>query len=146
MVYFVEYYNAWCYVCNSKNILLYWDDGLKKKRHHCVIYGVTHCIPMIFGLILHYISDCVPGWLSGKEPTCQCRRCGFDPWDKKIPWCKKWQLTPVFLPGKFHRQMSLEGYNPWGHKELDTTEWLNNNNNVSDYHTKNQIEGIVILG
>ena len=28
----------------------------------------------------------------------------------------------VFLPGKSHGQRSLEGYIPWGHKELDTTE------------------------
>ena len=37
-------------------------------------------------------------WLSGKEPACQCRRHGFDPWVRKIPWRKKWQRTPVFLP------------------------------------------------
>ena len=30
--------------------------------------------------------------------------------------------TPVFLPGESHRQRSLEGYSPWGHKELDTTQ------------------------
>ena len=35
-----------------------------------------------------------------------------------------WLPTPVFLPGKLHGQRSLEGYSPWGHKELDTTEWL----------------------
>ena len=35
----------------------------------------------------------------GKEHTCQCRRCGFDPWVRKIPWSKKCQPTPVFLPG-----------------------------------------------
>ena len=34
---------------------------------------------------------------------------------------RKWQLTPVFLPGKFCGQKSLEGYSPWGGKELDTT-------------------------
>ena len=32
--------------------------------------------------------------------------------------------TPVFLPGKFHGQRSLEGYSPRGHRELDTTERL----------------------
>ena len=37
-------------------------------------------------------------------------------------WNKKWQLSPVFLPGKFHGQRSLAGYSPWGHKELDMTE------------------------
>ena len=64
-------------------------------------------------------------WLSGKESACQCRRCkrcGFDFWVGKIPWRKKWQHTPVFLPGKFHGQRSLVGYSPWGHKELGMIE------------------------
>ena len=38
------------------------------------------------------------------------------------PLRRKWQLTPVFLPGKFHGQRSLVGYSSWGHKESDTTE------------------------
>ena len=47
----------------------------------------------------------------------------FDPWVGKI-WSRKWQPTLVlFLPGKFHGQRSPAGYSPWGHKELDTTEW-----------------------
>ena len=63
----------------------------------------------------------LPWWLSGKEPTYQCRRCWFDTWFRKIPWIRKWQPTPVFLPGKSHGQRSLVGYSPWGLKELDTT-------------------------
>ena len=39
--------------------------------------------------------------------------------------------TPVCLPGESHGQRSLVSYSPWSRKELDTTEWLNNNNNVS---------------
>ena len=68
-----------------------------------------------------------PGGASGKEPVCQCRkhkRHGFDPWVRKISWRRKWQPTPVFLPGKSHAQRSLAGYNPWVHKESDTTEQL----------------------
>ena len=42
----------------------------------------------------------LPWWPSSKESTCQRRRQGFDPWSGKIPWRRKWQLTPVFLPGK----------------------------------------------
>ena len=42
----------------------------------------------------------------------------------KIRWRKKWQCTPGLLPGESHRQRRLAGYIPWGHKELDTTEWL----------------------
>ena len=39
-------------------------------------------------------------------------------------WRRKWQPTPVLLPGKFHEWGSLEGYSPWGHKESDKTERL----------------------
>ena len=39
-------------------------------------------------------------------------------------WRRKWQPTPVLLPGKSHGQRSLVGYHPWGGKESDTTEWL----------------------
>ena len=39
---------------------------------------------------------------------------GFDPWVGKIPWRRKWQSTPVLLPGKSHGQSSLVGYSPWG--------------------------------
>ena len=63
-------------------------------------------------------------WLSDKESTCQCRRLGFNPWVGKIPWRRKWQPTPVFLPGEFHGQRSLAGYSPCDHKELDTIEQL----------------------
>ena len=52
------------------------------------------------------------------------KRQEFKPWVRKIPWSRKWQPTPVFLAGEFHRQRSLVGYSPWGHKEFDTTERL----------------------
>ena len=40
------------------------------------------------------------------------------------PLEKGMATTPVFFPGKSHRQRSLAGYSPWGHKESDTTEQL----------------------
>ena len=46
----------------------------------------------------------------------------MDPWLRKIPWRRKRQPTLVFLPGEFHGQRRPEGYSPWGHKELDSTE------------------------
>ena len=58
-----------------------------------------------------------PGGTSGKEPTCQCRRCKrcvFDPWVGKIPWRRTWQPSPVFLPGESNGQRSLAGYSPRG--------------------------------
>ena len=47
---------------------------------------------------------------------------GFNPCVGKIPWRRKWQSTPVLLPGKSHGQRSLVGYSPWGCKESDMTE------------------------
>ena len=47
----------------------------------------------------------LPRWCSAKKPSCQCRRhrrLGFNPWVRKISWRRKWQPTPVFLPGKSH--------------------------------------------
>ena len=58
----------------------------------------------------------LPWWLNNKESSCQCSRCGFDPWIRQILWRRKGQPTPVFLPGKFHGQRSLVGYSPWGCK------------------------------
>ena len=46
----------------------------------------------------------LPRWHSCKESICQCRRPGFDPWVRKIPWTRKWQPAPVFLPVEFRGQ------------------------------------------
>ena len=56
-----------------------------------------------------------------KESICQCRRRGFDPWVREIPWRRKWQPVSVFLSGESHRQRSLVGCNPWNCKEPATT-------------------------
>ena len=58
-----------------------------------------------------------PGYLNGKESTGQCRshrRCRFNPWVGKMPWRKKWQHTPGFLPRQSHGQKSLASFSPWG--------------------------------
>ena len=65
------------------------------------------------------------GITNGEESASQCRRCKryrFEPWVGKIPWRRKWQPTPVFLPVKSHEQRSLVGYSPWGCKDSDVTD------------------------
>ena len=52
----------------------------------------------------------------------QCRKPRFDPWLGKIPERRKWQPTPVFLPGEFQGQKSLMGYSPRNRKVSDMTE------------------------
>ena len=107
------------------------QTGIYRMHSKALLCGAGDCIqhPVInhngkeYGNEYTYIW--LPGWHSGKESDCQCRRRKrqqFDPWVRKIPWRRKWQPTPIFLPGKFHRLRSLAGYSPWGHKESDITE------------------------
>ena len=65
-----------------------------------------------------------PGGSDGKASACNAGDPGLIPGLGKIPWRRKWQPTPVLLPGKFHGQRSLVGYSPWGRKESDKTEQL----------------------
>ena len=84
--------------------------------------GLNHAGPFICGFFFLVVNITVlrlPLYLSGKESVCQCRRCKrhvFDPWIKMIPWRRKCQPAPVFLPGESHGQRSLVGYSPGGHK------------------------------
>ena len=63
----------------------------------------------------------LPWCLTGKQSTCQCRRCGFDPCVGKILWTRKWQPTLIFLPRKSHGQRGLAGHSRWGHKRVGHT-------------------------
>ena len=65
-----------------------------------------------------------PGGSDGKASVYNAGRPGFDPWVRKICWRRKWQSTPVLLPGKSHGQKSLISYSPWGRNESDMTEQL----------------------
>ena len=84
--------------------------GLQRVRHNWVTEHAHTCLGA--SLVAQTVKN-LPAW-----------RTGFNPWVRKIPWRRKWQSTLVFLTGEFHGQKSLVGYSPWGHKELNTTEWL----------------------
>ena len=61
-------------------------------------------------------------WVKKLPAIRRHRRLMFDPQVGKIPQRKRWQPTPVFLPGESHGQRSLVGYSPKGLKESDTAE------------------------
>ena len=94
--------------------------------HFISLYSLQGC-PSPWGLCwCHkscFLASC-PWWLRRLKVCLQCQRPEFDPWVRKIPWRRKWQPTPVFLPGKSHGWRSLVGYSPWGYYESDTTERL----------------------
>ena len=63
-------------------------------------------------------AEVFPGGSDGKKSACKEGDL------HSVPWRRKWQSTPVFLPGKSHGWRSLAGYSAWGCKELDTTKQL----------------------
>ena len=65
-----------------------------------------------------------PGGSDGKSICLQCGRPRFDPWVRKTPWRRKWQPTPILLPGKSLGRRSLVDCSPWGRKVSDTIERL----------------------
>ena len=67
------------------------------------------------GSSTHTRATLVARW---SRVTCQCRKYVLSPWVGRPPWRRKWQPTPVFLPGKSHGQGSLVGYSPWGLKRV----------------------------
>ena len=69
-------------------------------------------------------------WVTDPPTNAGDARLRFSPWVGKTPWRRARQPTPAFLPGESHGQRSLAGYSPWGHKELNTTEQLNNDYKV----------------
>ena len=79
-----------------------------------------------------------------KNPSANAGDAGSIPGIGKIPWRRKWQPTPEFLPGNSHGQRRLASYSSWGHKESDKTEQLNNNKtHLYDFEIHNEMGNIV---
>ena len=66
----------------------------------------------------HYIllSTGFPGGSDGKASACNVGDPSSIPGSGRVPWRRKWQPTPVLLPGKFYGLRSLVGYSPWDHR------------------------------
>ena len=110
----------------AQNIISSPGEGTKDPWL-CLLTKLLLFCPVAFVPLLSSLIQLIlwlKTWFSSKESACQCRWCGFSPCIRKIPWRRKWQPTPVFLPGKFHGHRSLVGYSPQSPKELDTTERL----------------------
>ena len=60
------------------------------------------------------MASLMAGQINIHLPCSRHRKCGFNSWDRKTPWRRAWQSTPVFLPGESHGQRGLAGYSPWG--------------------------------
>ena len=100
----------------------------QKSRSRCfIVLWFLSPRKILYSLSYYTFYSISVGGTCGKESTRQCRRyrrCRFNPWIGKTPphWRKKWQPTPVFLPGESHGQRSLMGYSPQGRKESDANK------------------------
>ena len=86
--------------CGILSSLLLWE--------YIYVYSLRNIDRCSYSVVQSCLTLCDP-------MACQCRRrktCGFDPWVGKLPWRRKWQPNPVFLPGESHGQRSLACYSP----------------------------------
>ena len=101
-------------------------SSVQSLSHNCVVPNdsTLRCLPKK-NEIHAYLGPMVSGGSVLKNPPVNVGDtgdAGSRPGFGMIPWRRRWQLTPVFLPGKPHRQRSLVEYIPWGCKEADMTE------------------------
>ena len=90
---------------------------LEVFRPKCVLIAFCFLIELALLHFLYFEILAFPGGCSYKESTWQFRKHrkgSLDPWICKMTWRRKWQLTPVFLPGKSCGPRSLAGCSPWG--------------------------------
>ena len=115
-------------VLSTNTIIYYLNKCFKGKVSHVKKYVLNECgrrgvlQPPVRGLYVASWVELVAKTLP--DNTGRHKGPGFDPWVGEIPWSRKWHLTLVFLPGKFHVQRSLVGYSSWGGKEQDRTVGL----------------------
>ena len=103
--------------------------------------------PNNYQYMANLVSQGFPGDTVVKNPPASAgdaRDAGFIPGLERFPQSRKWQPTPVFLPGKLHGRMSSVGCSPWGHKELDAAK--HTHNFVSYISTLTVIPSLQLLG
>ena len=111
---------------SRKPLLLFWggsQEQMYRRRDLLEAPGERkEAIWEVLTLLPTVPASQVAQWQRIRLPVQELQETWFSPWVRKIPWRRKWQPTPVFLPGQFHGQRSLVGYCPWDHKESDRTK------------------------
>ena len=88
-------------------------EMLPKCPGSCPRIPMVNCPVSATEVLMSSNTIGLPGDAVGKESTCKAGEF----WVGKIPWRRKWQTTPVLLPGESHGHRSLVGYSPWGCKD-----------------------------
>ena len=102
-------------------------------QHFLLVHGLSFALclescPLSFVKIINmsnsYWSSYPVAQMVKKKSACNMGDLGLIPGSGRSPGVRKWQPTPVFLPGEFYGQRSLAGYSSCSHKESDMTERL----------------------
>ena len=91
------------------------------------------CVSCVFCIGSGFFTFSAPWWWMLSDENLyvvQCRGRRFKSWVRKSPWRRKWQPTPVFLPGKYHGQRSMAGYSPQGRKSRTRLSNLNHHHHI----------------
>ena len=128
-----------CVSCTGRQILYRWaiweafkGNSTHEKKIHWIVYFLNFlCTELctltwktfyhnsLFG---HFPLSIGASLVALQYRMClQCRRPEFDPWMGKIPWSRKWQPTPVFLPGESHGPEEPGRLQSMGLQESDMT-------------------------
>ena len=87
-----------------------YEKSRKSRGNTFGCWLTPHGTPGRGGLFVPFLFLWLSWWLRQQSVCPQCGSPGFDPSVGKIPWGKKWQPSPVFLPGESHGQRSLADY------------------------------------
>ena len=72
---------------------------------------MTECLRVLYGIVKNELDRFPVGTVVNNLPAVlETKKTRCDPWVRMIPWRRKWQPTPVFLPEKSLGQRSLAGY------------------------------------
>ena len=116
-------------------VVCLWVQNSREVQVGTIILGYI-LSQVIYKCVVYIQGASFAGQLVKNLPNQECRRPGFNSQVRKIPWRRKWQPTPIFLPGESHRQRSLAGYSLWGHK---SQTWLSDQTTNHHHIYKNII-------
>ena len=104
---------------------LHWQERWLASEKRLWVIRLLHVLSMKHCLLLFVLimtsRQIIPGGAGGRANAGDLGDVGSDPRVRKAPWRRKWQPTPVLLPGESHRERNLVGYSPQGHKESNMT-------------------------
>ena len=96
--------------------IIFLSSRISSQKETCICWKTILCV------FIYFESIDFPDGSDGKASAYNAGNLGSIPGSGRSS--RKWQPTPVFLPGKSHGRRSLVDYSQWGCKELDTTEQL----------------------